>query len=158
MVERDLASLLAVNSNVPSLFSATSRARAVDAVKKQKQTAIVRVLFSPQIDGQANKIGYFYDPSADFRVTEAGVWTVNVNIWHDGQTSAGPTQEPFPTGDVLGSNAGEFKFYVVERGSFPLAVEEPESVWVKPGKGIVPITTTPPPDWSDVQLHYSTVK
>jgi hypothetical protein len=110
-----------------------------------------------QIDGQANKVGYFYDPSTDLRVMEAGVWTVNVNIWHNGQTSAGPTTMPYPSGNVLGSNAGEFHFYVVESGSQPLVVDGPENTWVKPGRGPIDYNITAPPGWTDVELQRTTV-
>jgi hypothetical protein len=109
------------------------------------------------INGTANKVGYFYQPGTDFAVFEVGKWTVNVNVFHDGLTSAGATVEPFPSGNVLGANAGEFSFYVVEKGSFPLDAAGPGPVWVEPGNGIVPITITPPPGLTDVQLHYTTV-
>jgi hypothetical protein len=66
------------------------------------------------IAGQANAIGYFYDPSQDFAAFESGVWKARVSILFDGRTSAGQLSEPFPTGDVLGSRSGEFYFYVVD--------------------------------------------
>ena len=88
---------------------------------------------------------------------EAGVWTVNVNTWHEGQTSAGPTTMPYPSGNVLGSNAGEFHFYVVEAGSLPLPVLGPETVWVKPGHGSIDFSITVPPGWTEVELQRTTV-
>ena len=67
--------------------------------------------------GRANKIGYFYSPDDDFAVTEPGIYTVNVKVTHDGMTSAGPVQAPFPTGGVLGAAGGTYTFYVVPQGS-----------------------------------------
>jgi hypothetical protein len=60
------------------------------------------------ISGQANRIGYLYRPETDFRVDEAGVWRVRVKVWHEGTTSAGQVQAPFPT------NETSFNFYVVD--------------------------------------------
>ena len=59
------------------------------------------------ISGQANPIGYFSDPTGDFVVDEPGVWTVEVEVLHDGLTSAGLVERPYPTGDVLGSTEGK---------------------------------------------------
>ena len=65
------------------------------------------------ISGQANPIGYFSDLAGDFVVDEPGVWTVDVQVVHDGLTSAGPVEPPYPTGGVLGSADGRFQVYVV---------------------------------------------
>ena len=62
-----------------------------------------------EISGQANSIGYFTDPASDFVVDEPGVWTVHVAVLHDGMTSAGPVEPPYPTGGVLGSADGRFR-------------------------------------------------
>ena len=60
------------------------------------------------VDDQANSIGYFYDPGDDFIVDEPGLWSVDVNVWHDGQCSGGATIPPYPSGDVLGSDDGTY--------------------------------------------------
>ena len=65
-------------------------------------------------DGYANDIGYYADPDGGFSVDETGIWTVQVDVLHDGDTSAGPVQQPFPTGGVLGSEAGSYRFFVVD--------------------------------------------
>jgi len=81
--------------------------------------------------GQANSIGYFYDPEDDFTVLEAGLWAVDVRIWHDGQIGTGDEVDcatqpyPCPSGDVLGSENGRYYFYVVPAGSPNLAVTSP---------------------------------
>ena len=67
------------------------------------------------ISGRANPIGYFSDPAGDFVVDEPGVWTVDVEVVHDGMTSAGPVEPPYPTGGVLGSADGRFRVYVVPK-------------------------------------------
>ena len=64
------------------------------------------------ITGVANKVGYFYDPSADFVATEAGVYNAAVTVTHTGLTSAGSVEAPYPQGSVLGSETGGFDFYV----------------------------------------------
>ena len=64
--------------------------------------------------GRANAIGYYADPGGAFSVDEPGIWTVHVDVLHDGDTSAGPVEPPFPTGGVLGSDAGSYRFFVVD--------------------------------------------
>lgn len=77
------------------------------------------------VSGQANSTGYFYDGGDDFTVTEPGLWSVDVRVWHDGQCSGGATVPPYPSGDVLGSDGGRYWFYVVPAGSPRLAVSTP---------------------------------
>ena len=66
-----------------------------------------------EISGQANRIGYFYQPEDDFVVLEPGIWTVDLEVVHDGMTSSGPTMAPYPTGTALGADDGSYKIYVV---------------------------------------------
>ena len=63
--------------------------------------------------GTANAIGYYADPGGGFAVDEPGIWTVQVDVLHDGNTSAGAVAPPFPTGGVLGSEEGSYRFFVV---------------------------------------------
>ena len=69
------------------------------------------------ISGQASSVGYFSDPASDFVVDEPGVWTVEVHVLHDGMTSAGPVEPPYPTGGVLGSADGRYQVYVVPKAT-----------------------------------------
>ncbi|MDA2934688.1 hypothetical protein MYX82_10150 [Acidobacteria bacterium AH-259-D05] len=119
-----------------------------------------------EITGQANRVGYFYDPSTDFIVEEPGPYRVKVKVWHDGLTSAGPVQEPFPTGDVLGSNEGEFFFYVVEPGSGELQVNIARNSFVRPAEGPInislssatgPLTVSRPSQLKNAELRFTTV-
>ena len=77
------------------------------------------------IKGVANKVGYFYDPSADFVATEAGVYNAAVTVTHTGMTSAGAVEAPYPQGSVLGSETGGFDFYVASADAAPAFVASP---------------------------------
>jgi hypothetical protein len=103
------------------------------------------------IAGRANRIGYFYDPRSDFIVDEPGVWKAKVTVTHDGATSAGPLQPPYPTGDVLGSRNGEFFFYVA---SEELQVE-PMPGHVRPADGPITFRVVPPAGLRDATLTYT---
>jgi hypothetical protein len=75
--------------------------------------------------GRANRIGYYYRPEDRFVCEVPGRYEVEVGVSFDGVTSAGPVEEPFPTGDVLGSTGGRFSFYVVPKDSPALPVRMP---------------------------------
>ena len=65
--------------------------------------------------GRANAVGYFYDPGDDFVLDQPGVWKVNVAVTHDGMTSAGPVEPPYPTGGVLSPDGTSFTFVVRDK-------------------------------------------
>ncbi len=73
-----------------------------------------------QVSGRANAVGYYYDPTQDFVADEAGIWTVDIQVVTDAQTSAGQPQPPFVFGGIPGSPSGRFVFYVVDANSIPL--------------------------------------
>jgi hypothetical protein len=92
------------------------------------------------ITGYANKVGYFHDPDGDFMVEEVGVWTVELEVLHDGMTSAGAVQPPYPTGSVLGAAEGTYSFYVVPRGARPIDLVAPSAGLLHiPGQPIPPV-------------------
>ena len=64
------------------------------------------------LGGRANAVGYFYDPLDDFALDQPGLWTVEVRVTHDGMTSAGPVEPPYPTGGVLSPDGKSFTFVV----------------------------------------------
>jgi len=105
------------------------------------------------IGGQANAVGYFYQPSSDFVVSERGVWRVRVRVWHEGRTSAGQVTPPFPSGDVLGSRDGEFSFYVADRGA-RLGLAPMPQFATKPGP--LTFSIVPPPGLNDIEIHFTT--
>ena len=76
--------------------------------------------------GQANEIGYYYEPEDNFIVDQPGRYTVDLRVTYDGRTSAGQVTAPFPQGDVLGTAHGRFSVYVVSPHSAPLEVDMPE--------------------------------
>ena len=76
--------------------------------------------------GQANQIGYYYDPADDFTVDEPGLWAVDVRVWHDGVCSGGQTVPPYPSGDVLGSENGRYWFYVAPSTAPRLHIAQPQ--------------------------------
>ena len=75
--------------------------------------------------GQANEIGYYYEPEDNFIVDQPGRYTVDLQVTYDGSTSAGQVTAPFPQGHVLGTARGRFSVYVVSSHSPPLAVDLP---------------------------------
>lgn len=107
--------------------------------------------------GQANSIGYFYDPDDDFAVQEAGLWSVDVRVWHDGQCSGGQTVAPYPSGDVLGSEDGRYWFYVVPEGSPRLHVATPTPGYLDFDGAVTPITIsgTLPPGLTGAAIDYT---
>jgi hypothetical protein len=96
--------------------------------------------------GRANKVGYYYRPENDFAVSAPGIYTVDLKVIYDGRTSAGQVKQPYPSGDVLGTEGGRFHFYVTPRGAPPLTTDlkpaamlstKPLDVRVTGGKGHV---------------------
>jgi len=93
-----------------------------------------------EISGQANKVGYFYQPESDIIVEEPGVWRVTIQVTHDGMTSSGPTVPPYPTGGVLGTSEGTYNIYVVKKGSQKTSFSEPMEGYLQiQGNTIEPI-------------------
>jgi hypothetical protein len=100
------------------------------------------------VAGQANSVGYFYDPDDDFVVDQPGLWTADVRVRHDGQIgSGGQTVPPYPSGDVLGSargpwSGGRYWFYVVPQDSPRLYVSLPAPGFLSFGQEVTPITVS----------------
>jgi hypothetical protein len=92
--------------------------------------------------GQANAIGYFYHPGDDLAVDEPGLWSVDVRVWHDSACSGGTTSEPYPSGDVLGSDEGRYWFYVVSPLAPRLDVSSPPTGFLSFDGIVTPISIT----------------
>jgi hypothetical protein len=120
------------------------------------------------VSGQANRVGYFYNPVADFIVDEPGLWTVDVQVWHDGQIGSGdqvncnpadpfnPTL-PCPSGNVLGSDNGRFHFYVVPGNAPRLDITTPLNGYLYYRDVVDPIAVSGsiPEGLSNVSVEYT---
>lgn len=105
--------------------------------------------------GIANPVGYFYMPEYNVILDQAGVWTVDITVRHDGLTSAGMIEPPAPTGGILGADGGRFLIYVLPAASEPLVsnVTEPD---VSIGAGIpFNYNFTIPDGWTDFQVYHT---
>jgi hypothetical protein len=107
------------------------------------------------VTGRANPVGYFYDPASSFTVDEPGLWTAQVQVWHDGAIGSGDLvncdpADPFdpglpcPSGDVLGSASGTYSFYVVLPESDRLIITSPAPGPLTFGATLEPITISGP--------------
>jgi hypothetical protein len=103
---------------------------------------------------RASRIGYYYQPKDDFTIDEAGMYTVDLNVSYDGQTSAGQLTQPFPSGDILGSDRGRFFFYAVRRNSLPLVVTLPRQSTVSSAQ--VNVTASAPAGVTLNSAHFTT--
>ena len=72
--------------------------------------------------GRANAVGYYYVASDDFELDQPGLWTVDLTVTHDGMTSAGPVQEPYPTGGPLTPDGRTFTFVVTDNDTQSLSL------------------------------------
>ena len=93
--------------------------------------------------GQANEIGYYYEPADNFIVDQPGRYTVDLRVTYDGRTSAGQVTAPFPQGEVLGTAHGRFSVYVVSPHSVPLEVDLPDYDFLTAPADFT-VTATPP--------------
>lgn len=75
------------------------------------------------LGGRANAIGYFYDPDDDFVLDQPGLWSVVLSITHDGMSSAGPVEPPYPTGGPLTPDGVSFSFVVRDQATHALDVQ-----------------------------------
>ena len=115
-----------------------------------------------EFSGQANSIGYFSDPAGDFVVDEPGIWAVEVQVLHDGMTSAGLVQPPYPAGGVLGSADGRFQVYVVPKAADRIDFGLPKVGLyaleiVRSGEAPAALRFFPriPEGWSNVNVAYT---
>ena len=74
-------------------------------------------------EGRANTVGYFYQPDDDFILDQSGIWSVNLKVTHDGMTSAGPVEAPYPNGGLLSPDGSTFRFTVKGPGTQSLLIE-----------------------------------
>ena len=106
--------------------------------------------------GQANEIGYYYEPDDNFIVDQPGRYTVDLQMTYDGNTSAGQVTAPFPQGDVLGTAQGRFAVYVVSPHSAPLEVDMPEHDFLTAPADFT-VTATAPTGLTLTEGHMTTL-
>ncbi|MBZ0296738.1 MAG: hypothetical protein K8L99_29525, partial [Anaerolineae bacterium] len=106
-------------------------------------------------EGQANAVGYFYDPAADVNLNTPGLWTVGVTVRFDGVTSAGQVYPPLPEGGLVGTLDDQFSIYVLPENAALLDWNERSNeVLFSPG---LPYNFNfmLPNDWTESQVHYT---
>ena len=94
-------------------------------------------------NGRANKVGAFYRPGDDFVADQAGMYTAQIAVTHDGRTSAGQCTAPYPTGGVLGTTDGLYRFYVASAESVTTPLTIAASSTTLGAQGVT-FTVTPP--------------
>ncbi len=110
---------------------------------------------SKQFSGIANAIGYFYDPANDFKLETPGVWTVRIQVQHNGLTSVGMIEPPPPTGGVLGTGDGHFNVYVLPETSDALDWNDNRSDFDIPSALPYNFRFGVPQDWTNVQIYHT---
>ncbi|MBI1281038.1 MAG: hypothetical protein GC179_23130 [Anaerolineaceae bacterium] len=110
---------------------------------------------SKQFSGLANSIGYFYNPANDFKLETPGVWTVNIQVQHNGLTSAGMIDPPPPTGNVLGTGDGHFNVYVLPETSDALEWNDNRTDFDIPPALPYNFRFSLPSGWTNVQIYHT---
>jgi hypothetical protein len=108
------------------------------------------------ISGTGNKIGYFYIPNSSFLIDESGVWDVQVSVTYDGETSSGPVEAPYPSGDVLGSDAGSFSFYAVDKFADRIVVNQASELARAPATETITVNLQAPAGFNATAMHQTT--
>jgi hypothetical protein len=112
-------------------------------------------------EGVANPIGYFYDPSQNFTFDEPGLWTIDIQVSHEGRTSAGQIEPPPLRGGVLGADDapgvqhGRFAVYVlpVAENRLPWNAQLQDSS--VPAASPYNFNFTLPQGWTNIRAFYT---
>lgn len=104
-------------------------------------------------DGRGNAVGYFYDPQDDFELDMPGLWTVDLTVIHDGMTSAGLVQQPYPQGGPLTPDGRTFTFIVKDSDTLPLNISTDLTMlrptnWYSGGNSRASFTALLPQGWT----------
>lgn len=108
-----------------------------------------------QFESTASAIGYFYNPEHDFTVDVPGIWTVQINIRHEGLTSAGTIEPPPPTGDLLGTVGGRFSVYVLPESNLSLDWNDTRTDFAIPAGIPYNFNFQLPSTWTNVQVSHT---
>jgi len=109
--------------------------------------------------GRANSVGYFYQPEDSVDLSLAGLWTVDLVVEHDGLSSAGVVQPPYPSGSVLGEPDRRFEIYVVPTQD--TSPEDDALPWAGPEDGPFPAGLPynfgfeVPVEWTNVRAFHT---
>lgn len=125
----------------------------VTATLRSPSGAVVR-----SIDGHANKVGWFYEPSGNCIVNEPGVWTVEVRVVHDRVYPAiGSIPTSHNTGTVLGATQSRYSFYVAPKGATRLTLTSPTPGLLRWPNGLQPVVVRGllPAGWGNTSVHYT---
>ena len=109
-------------------------------------------------DGRGNAVGYFYDPQDDFELDIPGLWTVDLAVIHDGMTSAGSVQKPYPKGGPLTPDGRTFTFIVKDSDTLPLNLSTDLTMlrptnWYNGGNSRATFAALLPQDWTGTTGH-----
>jgi hypothetical protein len=111
-----------------------------------------------QFEGTANHAGYFYNPQNDFAANLTGVWKITITVRHEGLTSAGMVQPPYPQGGVLGAVSSTYEVYVVPTDASPLEWNDTREDFPVPASTPFNFNFPIPGDWTNVQVtHTATI-
>lgn len=108
-----------------------------------------------QFQGKANAVGYFYTPENNITVNTPGIWSINITVRHEGLTSAGAVQPPYPDGGVLGAEGRTFSVYVIPPGNGSLAWGETRQDIAIPGAIPYNFNFTLPDGWTNIQVGHT---
>ena len=70
-----------------------------------------------QVQARANAHGYIFLPNTGVLLDEVGVWRVQLQVIHEGETTIGQVAPPLPRGSVLGATNSEYQVYVADETS-----------------------------------------
>ena len=110
---------------------------------------------SKQFTGLANAIGYFYDPANDFKLETPGVWTVTIQVQHNGLTSVGAIEPPPPSGNILGTGDGHFNVYVLPESGDALTWNDNRTDFDIPPALPYNFRFGVPESWTNVQIYHT---
>ncbi len=104
--------------------------------------------------GKASATGYYYDPAQSFQADEAGIWTVDVRVRHEGLTSVGVVEPPPPVGGILGANGGRFTVVVTPKIAESLEWSDERTDFAIPPTSAYNFRFEIPAGWDQAQIYY----
>lgn len=110
------------------------------------------------IGGQANAVGYYYDPSQNLPLTEPGLWRLKVRVSYSGVSSAGQVYPPYPSGGVPGAGESEIFIYVLPEEAPVVELTNPRGADIMMPVALpFNLTLAVPGGWQNVRMVYTVV-